>query len=482
MKTRGFFGISHVPRCASIALAVIASACSSESDALTKPDGGTTDDAARPASPDWPFYGHDEDNSRANSEERTITRSSVAALEAKWSFSEAAVTSTPSVYRGAVYFGDWNSVLHAVDAKTGESLWATPVQPAAPPNQINDTPYVTDDAIYIGAHTALLSAVKRSSGEVLWQATIDDQALLMLWSSPIVIDDLLLIGVGSYQVFLPTTPPFRGCVVGVDVHSGAVRWKTYLTEGSGVSVWSSAAIDRGRKLAFIGTGQEYAQGISSPQSDALVAIRYETGELVWAQQFTAGDRFQVGSANGPDFDVGASPNLFEAGGRALVGVGDKGGRYFALDRDTGTEVWHTLLTPGGSNGGVMASTAYANGVIYVASNNGNTGGAAGIGGGPGEATIFALDAANGAIRWQVKVNPGTFGGLAVANGILFVPTLAGEARAYDTDNGNLLWAGRVGESMGGGISVAGGMVFAGHGWGWVPSATVRGGLVAFGLP
>ena len=36
--------------------------------------------------------------------------------------------------------------------------------------------------------------------------------------------------------------------------------------------------------------------------------------------------------------------------------------------------------------------------------------------------------------------------------------------------------------MGGGISVAGAMVYAGHGWGWIPTATVAGGLVAFGLP
>jgi polyvinyl alcohol dehydrogenase (cytochrome) len=481
MTIRGLVNIGAVHLLASV-FSFAATACSSDSDPITAPSPDAATDAAPPPSPDWPAYGHDDDNSRTNAAERTLGKGNVGSLAARWSFSETAVTSTPTVYKGSVYFGDWNSVLHAVDAKTGESAWATPVQPAGAPNQINDTPYVTEDAVYIGAHTALLSAVKRTSGEILWQTVIDDQASLMLWSSPVVVDDLLLIGVGSYQVFLPATPPFRGCLVGVDTKTGSVKWKQYLTDGSGVSVWSSAAIDRGRKLAFIGTGQEYAQGVSSPHSDALVAFRYETGELVWTAQFTMGDRFQVPAANGPDFDVGASPNLFEAGGRALVGVGDKGGRYFALDRDTGAEVWHTLLTPGGSNGGVMASTAYANGVIYVASNNGSTGGAAGVGGGPGEATIFALDAADGAVRWRVTAKPGTFGGVAVANGLLFVPTLAGEVRAYDIEDGALLWASAVGESMGGGVSVAGAMLYAGHGWSWLPTASARGGLVAFALP
>jgi len=481
MSIRGFMGIGAVSPLLACLLAA-ASACSGDSDGITPPPPDAAPDAAPPESPDWPSYGRDHDNSRTNAAESTLGRSNVGSLAPRWSYSESAVTSTPVVYKGAVYFGDWNSVLHAVDAKTGESIWRTSVQPAAPPNQINDTPYVTEDTVYIGAHTALLSAVQRVSGEMLWQTVIDDQTSLMLWSSPVIVDDLIVIGVGSYQVFLPATPPFRGSVVGVDAKTGAAKWKLYLTEGSGVSVWSSAAIDRTRKLAFIGTGQEYAQGASSPNSDALVAIRYETGELVWSTQFTMGDRFQVPAANGPDFDVGASPNLFEAGGRALVGVGDKGGRYFALDRDTGSVVWHTLMTPGGSNGGVMASTAYANGVVYVASNNGSTGGSAGVGGGPGEATIFALEAATGAVRWQVTVKPGTFGGLAMANGILFVPTLVGEVRAYDIDNGNLLWAGAVGGSMGGGVSVAGAMVYAGHGWSWIPTATVPGGLVAFALP
>jgi polyvinyl alcohol dehydrogenase (cytochrome) len=481
MTIRWRFNFRAVPLCAAFVL-VGASACSSDSNGITPPAADAAPDAGPPPSSDWPSYGRDDDNSRTNGGERTLGKSNVASLTQRWSFADSAVTSTPAVYKGTLYFGDWNSVLHAVDAKTGESIWATPVQPVAPPNQINDTPYVTEDTVYIGAHTALLSAVKRVSGEILWQTTIDTQALLMLWSSPVVIDDLLVIGVGSYQVFVPSTPAFRGCVVAVDAKTGETKWKLYLTEGSGVSIWSSAAVDRTRKLAFIGTGQEYAQGVSSPNSDALVAIRYETGELAWSTQFTMGDRFQIPTANGPDHDVGASPNLFEAGGRAMVGVGDKGGRYFALDRDTGSVVWHTLLTPGGSNGGVMASTAYANGVIYVASNNGNTGGTAGVGGGPGEATIFALDAATGAISWQVTTKPGTFGALAVANGLLFVPTLAGEARAYDIDNGNLLWAGAVGGSMGGGVSVAGAMVYAGHGWSWVPTATVSGGLVAFALP
>jgi polyvinyl alcohol dehydrogenase (cytochrome) len=454
-----------------------ASACSSDSGS----DDDGPSDPGTPVFSDWASYGRDNQNTRANLNERWISVSNVATLEPKWSFSAAAVTGTPTLFDGILYFGDWASDLHAVDAVTGQERWVADLQDDTTPNQINHTPYVTADTVYVGAHAAELFAVDRATGTQRWKSVIDDQTSLMLWSSPVLIDDLIVIGVGSYQVFIPAEPPFRGNVVGVDAGTGEVRWRLTLTEGSGVSVWSSAAIDTERKLMFIGTGQEYADGAASDNSDSLIAVRYETGELAWTRQFTAGDRFQSGRANGPDFDVGASPNLFEAGGQALAGVGDKAGRYHAVDRDSGEVVWTRELTPGGRTGGVMASTAYADGVIFVVSNNGMSGGGAGTSG-PGEATVFALDAGSGDVRWQVTHTPGTFGALAVANGILFVPTLGGELRAFDARDGAPVWTAALGATMAGGVTVSGAMVFAGHGWTWIPSGVTPGGLTAYGLP
>jgi polyvinyl alcohol dehydrogenase (cytochrome) len=456
--------------------ALCATGCSSDSS-----DDDDPRDPGPPVLSDWSSYGGNHQNSRANLAERWISVDNVATLEPKWTFSAAAVTSTPAIFDGVVYFGDWASDLHAVDALSGQEHWVADLQDNVSPNQINHTPLVTADAVYVGAHGAQFFAVDRATGTTRWESVLDDQTSLMLWSSPVLVDDLIVIGIGSYQVFVPAAVPFRGNVVGVDAGTGAVRWRLPLTEGSGVSVWSSAAIDTERKLMFIGTGQEYADGPASANSDALIAVRYEIGELAWSRQFTAGDRFQSGTANGPDHDVGASPNLFEAGGQALVGVGDKAGRYHTVDRDSGEVVWTRELTPGGRTGGVMASTAYADGVIFVVSNNGTSGGGAGTPG-PGEATVFALDADNGDVRWQKTVTPGTFGALAVANGILFVPTLMGELRAFDVRDGALLWTAVLGVTMGGGVTVSGGMVFAGHGWTWIPSGVAPGGLVAYGLP
>ena len=177
--------------------------------------------------PDWPSYGHDFTNSRTNPEETLITPENVGTLEPKWSFSDVAVTSTPVLYNGVVYFGDWHSDLHARDALGGSELWVADLQPNnIITNQINSGPFVTRDTVYVGAHGAELFALNRASGDIRWQKTIDDQVSLMLWSSPALVDGTIVIGVGSYQVFLPTTPSFRGNVTGVDAKSGNVLWKT----------------------------------------------------------------------------------------------------------------------------------------------------------------------------------------------------------------------------------------------------------------
>jgi polyvinyl alcohol dehydrogenase (cytochrome) len=258
-----------------------------------------------------------------------------------------------------------------------------------------------------------------------------------------------------------------------------------MTEVSGVSVWSTAAIDKELGWLFIGTGQPYDREPESPMSDALVALDYKTGAVKWHKQFTGGDVFQLRRTPpqiGPDHDVGASPNLFKIGSKKAVGVGDKEGTYYALDRETGEEIWRYKMTPGGANGGVMASTAYHDGVIYVASNDGAAGGIAGSGAGPAKGVIFALNANDGSVKWRLDMQPGTFGGVTYANGLLFVPTLDGKIHALDARNGEELWSDQVGANIGGGVSVARGMLFVGHGWAWLPLATLQGGVTAYGLP
>jgi outer membrane protein assembly factor BamB len=256
----------------------------------------------------------------------------------------------------------------------------------------------------------------------VWEASLDPSelgsvipeipvSLLAYGGDTAVIDQRVIVGVASIgNALAPGDDTFRGSVVAFERFTGAELWRLYTTDdqasplpefGAGGGVWSSPAIDRKRKLLFIGTGQAYEcppQFTECPPSqfqtrhtrgaltDSLLAIDYRTGELIWHKQFTQDD---VWGANtglvGRDFDVGAHPNLFsvlarlpgDAGPRRhdLVGVGDKSGHYYILkrDRDQGrafedVQLLATLeLDPGGSLGAILSTAAYDAGVLYIAS-------------------------------------------------------------------------------------------------------------------
>ena len=60
-------------------------------------------------------------------------------------------------------------------------------------------------------------------------------------------------------------------------------------------------------------------------------VDLDTGVPKWS--------FQPRGPSNNDFDFAGAPNLFEANGQALVGLGGKDGVYYALDRVTGKLVW-----------------------------------------------------------------------------------------------------------------------------------------------
>jgi polyvinyl alcohol dehydrogenase (cytochrome) len=183
-------------------------------------------------------------------------------------------------------------------------------------------------------------------------------------------------------------------------------------------------------------------------------------------------------ADGPDSDVGASPNLFTANGRDVVGVGDKAGTYWTLDRDTGDEVWHRTLTNGSRLGGIMVTAATDGKTIYVSSNVG-----AGDHKTPGSSAItFALRGDDGSIVWQHPVDSTVYGDLTLANGLVFHGTTNGTILALDAATGDTRWSTQPGGDIGGGFSVVDGTLYAGYGfWLFQAGPNPNGGMVAYRL-
>jgi outer membrane protein assembly factor BamB len=452
------------------------------------------------------MFGHDLSNTRA-SDDRSISAADLASLHVVTRVTGGGVTSTPAIVDGTVYYADFAGHLKAVNATTGAVVWDALVQRAqdvgAFPPMLSPSPFVSTDTVYIAGNVGWVYAVNRADGTVRWRKQIESTIYSRVSSSPVVVGNTLVIGSGSYQVFIPVMQPadqiFHGSIKGLDAATGDVLWSTTVCPpascGSGVSVWSSAAIDPSLKLAYIGTGQTYSAP-AGPMSDSLVAVDYETGAISWSKQFTMGDIYNIdtppGSPNGKDQDVGAAPNLFTATvngtSRQLVGVGDKGGRYKAFDRTTGELIWSVDFKFGSPIGGVMHSPAYANGFIYVVNNTSDqgTGRNDAI---PGSSTINAVNAATGAIAWQTPLPAGGFGGVSIANGLMYFMTWDGQLRVVDTANGKLLKSIPVSTMVGtyvppptdafpdgsaSGPVVVNGRVYVGFGWTW--KAAVTGGL------
>ena len=138
----------------------------------------------------------------------------------------------------------------------------------------------------------------------------------------------------------------RGTVRAFDARTGRLRWTWDPLVHDGIvaghaNVWAPMSVDLERGLVFLPTGSASPDfwGGKRPgnneHANSVVALRIETGELVWAFQTVHHDLW--------DYDVPAQPTLARLdtgeGMRDVVIQPTKQGFLFVLDRDTGKPVW-----------------------------------------------------------------------------------------------------------------------------------------------
>ena len=452
---------------------LVAAACAGGGSGADGGEAAGPAQAERPPA-EWLRVGLDLANTRAVTGETALDVDSVAGLASAWDVRGIdGMSGTPAVSGGVVYFGDWTGHVRALNRDDGTEVWNRRLGD----RYIGGSVALDGDHVYAGTFDGRIVALARDTGEPVWDTQIGDHPKAVIFGSPVVVDGLVVVGVASFEVFVTGNPnTFRGHIVALDAATGAERWRFYVTAGdatqaAGVSIWSSPAIDTERGVAYIGTGQSYGLP-ASPLSDSLLALDLQTGEEVWHTQFTADDAWTLAQPTGLDADVGAMPNLFPVNGKDAVGVGDKAGTYRALDRDTGEILWEAPLTPGGTQGGVMASAAVADGTVYVTSNDASR-----------DADMAALEADTGEEVWRAQLGAHVTGPVTWANGVLYVSDDSGRIAAYDAADGSRLWSYDVPFPAAGGIAVVDGVVYAGWGW-WLanPPANADGGVIAFAVP
>jgi len=434
---------------------------------------------------EWPSYGADLANSRTVAGGPAPTQ--VPTLKQAWraDFTDGDFTGTPVVSGGVAYVGSNGGKVRAIQAvasaahAAGSVLWTTTTTDGSTSGDpVNASLAVSGATVYVpvakqgGPYVLALDA---ASGTVLWHTTLDTSTDADVYGSPSVAPtatgSLVLQGVSA--VSGDPASPLRGSVSALDAATGAVVWKTFTVppEDNGGAVWSTPAVDTTTHTVYVGTGNAYT-GAAAPTTDAIMALDLATGVIKGSFQATSGDVFSS-STPGLDFDFGASPNLIDAGGKHLVGEGQKGGAYWAVDRTTMAPAWHTQIGPGSIVGGILGSTAYDSAAQQVV-------GPISL---PGY--IWSLDA-GGTPKWitAAALDPAHLSPVAISNGVVYSVATGGFLEAWLEKTGTPLGefplnnlpggVSRYALALASGVSVADGLVVADTG-----SQGSNGSVVAF---
>src|SRR5947209_235960 len=296
------------------------------------------------ASAAWPLYGHDLANSRDAGAEGP-SPGQVGALTQAWAFKSPTgdFTGTPVVADGVLVAGDYGGFVYALDAVSGKVLWSKRLGAPINGTAAIDTQAPGGAAVFVPVAQEggpRLVALSLRTGSTRWNRVLTNQSTASVFGSPVFWNGSVYIGTSGPNNDDSTA---RGSVVAVNEANGHIRWQTFTVPPGrdGAAVWSTPAIDTATGHLYVGTGNNYHQPTTDTE-DSMMVLDAASGQILGHYQATSGDAFAANNPTGPDFDFGASANLFTGpNGEQLVGEGQKSGVYWALDRATMNPVWNT---------------------------------------------------------------------------------------------------------------------------------------------
>jgi quinoprotein glucose dehydrogenase len=296
---------------------------------------------------------------------------------------------TPILIDDTLYLSTPTNVVIALNAATGKPRWRydpkIPRQTRYAEVTSRGVSWWTDESaepnavcsqrIFFGTLDARLIALDARTGRPCadfgGKGSIDlasgarptERGQYLVTSPPAVYRDLIVVGsaIGDHRA----VEVERGVVRAFDARTGAQRWawdpiptsaeaakaggwtEESARRTGGANAWSVISVDVGRGLLFVPTGSASpdhfggARPGANNYANSLVALRAETGEVVWHRQLVHHDLW--------DYDLAAQPMLidFERDGKAIPAVvqATKTGMVFVFDRESGEPVFEIVERP-----------------------------------------------------------------------------------------------------------------------------------------
>jgi quinohemoprotein ethanol dehydrogenase len=299
-----------------------------------------------------------------------IDEHNVSELGIAWTYdtrTTRGLEASPIVSDGVLYATASWSVVFALDAKTGRELWR--YDPEVPRSKalhvccdvVNRGAALHRGRIYVGTLDGRLIALDAKTGELVWEVqTFDPAKAYSITGAPRVVKDKVVIGNGGAEYGV------RGFVAAYDADTGDRAWRFYTVPGDpslppespameralptwkggrwweiggGGTAWDSIAFDPELDLLYVGTGNgsPWTRRLRSPGGgdnlylSSILALRPDTGELVWHYQTTPGDSWDYTATQ----HIMLAELEIDGRERKVLFQAPKNGFFYMLDRATG---------------------------------------------------------------------------------------------------------------------------------------------------